>query len=81
MKFKPNDLVKVVDGSYNRDLNTNEKRDGIDQLFENNIGKIIAVSSSEVFLYTVGTPVPMNLIISFDNGIVIACAECCVRKL
>jgi hypothetical protein len=81
MEIKANDLVKVVDGSYNRDLNTNKERNGIDELFKDNIGLVIANKSTEVYVNTIGKPVLMNLIISFSGGIVIACAENCVKKL
>jgi len=80
-KIKEKDIVRVVDGSYNRDLNTNEKRNGNNSLFENKQGVVLAIKSGEVCTDTVGIPVSMNLIISFSGGIIIACAECCVVKI
>jgi len=86
-KFKIGELVKVVDGSNNKDKKTGEKRNGIAVLFENNTAVVIENNLS-LFTYphhdfgnTKKDWMYSDLLLRFPNGTeVYTSSELCVRS-
>ncbi len=57
MNYKKNDLVRVWDGSHNRDASKGIRRNGIDKLFKNHTATVIETQ----------LPTNLDLLLEFDD--------------